>query len=56
MLCKNVVEPLKVKTQAVASAADAAITIMRIDDIIAASREGRGTPPEAAAGGMPGTI
>lgn len=43
----NVVEPLKIKTQATASAAEAAEMILRIDDVISASKLGRG-------GGMPG--
>ncbi len=48
----GVVEPLKIKSQAIASAAESAVMILRIDDVIAASRgpggEG-GMPP----GGMP---
>jgi thermosome len=46
MLAAGVVEPLVVKTQAVSSAADAAIMILRIDDIVASSKQ-------AAPGGMP---
>ena len=34
----GVVEPLRVKTQAIASAAEAAIMILRIDDVIASSK------------------
>ena len=52
MVKAGVVEPLRVKTQAINSAAEAAVMILRIDDIIASSRspsqEG-GMPP----GGMP---
>ena len=52
MVRAGVVEPLRVKTQAINSAAEAAIMILRIDDVIASSRspspEG-GMPP----GGMP---
>jgi len=34
-----VVEPLKVKTQAIKSAAEAATMVLRVDDVIAAKRE-----------------
>ncbi|HII99336.1 MAG TPA: thermosome subunit, partial [Methanoregula sp.] len=37
MLKAGVVEPLRVKTQAISSAAEAAVMILRIDDIIASS-------------------
>ncbi len=52
MLKAGVVEPLRVKTQAISSAAEAAVMILRIDDIIAASKvagPAGGMPP----GGMP---
>jgi len=52
MLKAGVVEPLRVKTQAINSAAEAAIMILRIDDVIASSQSpspGGGMPP----GGMP---
>ena len=54
MLKAGVVEPLRVKTQAIASAAEAAVMILRIDDVIAASRSAapEGMPPEGM-GGMP---
>lgn len=47
MLKEGVVEPLRVKTQAVASASEAAIMILRIDDVIAASKMAKeeGAPP-----------
>jgi len=45
----GVIEPLKVKTQAIKSAAEAAEMILRIDDVISASKLGRGGMP----GGMP---
>ncbi|MAG38943.1 thermosome subunit [Candidatus Woesearchaeota archaeon] len=46
----GILEPLKIKTQAVSSAAEVAGMILRIDDVIASSGEsGRGMPP----GGMP---
>jgi chaperonin GroEL (HSP60 family) len=50
MLKAGVVEPLRVKTQAVASAAEAAVMILRIDDVIAASRV---AAPPGGPGGMP---
>ena len=46
----KVLEPLKIKTQAISSAAEAAEMILRIDDVIVASKlSGGGSPP----GGMP---
>jgi thermosome len=58
MLKAGVVEPLRVKTQAISSAAEAAVMILRIDDIIASSRSaapGGGMPPGGMGGmgGMP---
>ncbi len=49
----GVVEPLRVKTQALASASEAAVMILRIDDVIASSKapEPSGMPP-GGAGGM----
>ena len=49
----NVIEPLRTKRQSVRSAADAAILILRIDDVIA-SKKGAAPPPGAGGGGMPG--
>ena len=50
----GVIEPLKVKTQAIKSAAEAAEMILRIDDVIAASKLGRGGMPSGMPpGGMP---
>ena len=48
----NVLEPLRVGKQAINSATDAAVMILRIDDVIA-SRGGPGGMP-GGAGGMPG--
>ena len=48
----GIIEPLKIKTQAVQSASEVANMILRIDDVIAASNLGKGSggmPP-----GMPG--
>ena len=39
MLALGVVEPLKVKTQAIKSATEAATMVLRVDDVIAAKRE-----------------
>jgi len=55
----GVVEPLRVKTQAVSSAAEAAIMILRIDDVIAASKmsgpaPGAGMDEMGGMGGMGG--
>ena len=51
-LASGVVEPLKVKTQAIASACEVAIMILRIDDVIAAKRsKGQGMRDK---GGMAG--
>lgn len=41
----GVIEPLKVKTQAIKSAAEAAEMILRIDDVISAGRLEKGIPP-----------
>ncbi len=52
MLKGGIVEPLRVKTQAIMSAAEAAVMILRIDDVIASSKApgpAGGMPP----GGMP---
>ena len=56
MLKAGVVEPLRVKTQAVSSAAEAAVMILRIDDIIASSKapEPAGGMPPGGPGGMGG--
>lgn len=54
MIKLNVIEPIRVKTQAVKSATDVAAMILRIDDIIA-SKQMEGPPPGAGApGGMGG--
>lgn len=50
MLDEGVVEPLRIKTQAIDSASEVAVMILRIDDVIAASGGGGGGGPE---GGMP---
>ncbi|WP_148882106.1 thermosome subunit beta [Thermococcus aciditolerans] len=50
MLAKGIIEPLRVKKQAIKSASEAAIMILRIDDVIAAKI----SKPEGGQGGMPG--
>jgi thermosome len=40
-LKKGIVEPLKIKTQAIQSASEVAIMILRIDDVVASSSKGR---------------
>ena len=50
---QGVIEPLKIKTQAVSSASEVAIMILRIDDVVAGSK--RETPmPQMPPGGMGG--
>ena len=53
MKSRNVVEPLRVKTQALSSATDVATMILRIDDVIA-SKQPEGPLPDGGDGmGMP---
>ena len=56
MLKAGVIEPLRVKTQAISSGTESATMILRIDDVIASSAQappgGGGMPP--GAGGYPG--
>jgi thermosome len=56
MVKLGVIEPLKVKTQAINSAADAAIMILRIDDVISASKLDKGGMPQMPPGGMGGEM
>jgi thermosome len=53
MMKAGVIEPARVKSQAIRSAAEAAQMILRIDDVIAAKATS-GPPPGAGAGGMGG--
>ncbi len=50
MLKQGVIEPLRVKTHAIRSAAEAASLILRIDDVIASKRS---AAPPGGPGGMP---
>jgi len=51
---KGVIEPLKIKTQAVSSASEVATMILRIDDVIASSGKGKGPAMPPGMGGMGG--
>ena len=53
MKAKGVIEPLKIKTQAIKSASEAAEMILRIDDIISAGKLDKGGAPQMPPG-MPG--
>jgi chaperonin GroEL (HSP60 family) len=53
MKAKGVIEPLKIKTQAIKSASEAAEMILRIDDIISAGKLDKGGSPQMPPG-MPG--
>ena len=57
----GVIEPLKIKTQAIKSASEVTELILRIDDVIAASNLGKGSAGSApempyGMGGMPGMM
>ena len=51
---QGVVEPLKIKTQAVSSAAEVAVMILRIDDVIAGAGVDSGRTPQMPMGMPPG--
>jgi thermosome len=51
---RGVIEPLRLKKQAMDSAVEAAIMIIKIDDVIASSKEAPQAPSPGAGGGMPG--
>lgn len=57
MLKAGVIEPLRIKTQAISSATESATMVLRIDDVIASGAEelppeGGGMPPEGSYPGM----
>ncbi|MCX6814177.1 MAG: thermosome subunit beta [Candidatus Aenigmarchaeota archaeon] len=54
MVKLGVIEPLKIKTQAIKSAAEAAEMILRIDDVISVTSSGGGKMPSMPHGGGPG--
>ncbi|GAI42467.1 unnamed protein product, partial [marine sediment metagenome] len=49
-LKSGIIEPLKIKTQAIKSASEVAMMILRIDDVVASGKTGGGMSP---GGGMP---
>jgi len=50
----GIIEPLKIKTQAIKSASEVTELILRIDDVIAGgSGDSGGMPPGGMGGGMP---
>jgi thermosome len=50
MMKIGIIEPLRTKTQAIKSASEAAIMILRIDDVISASKKEEVTPPKGPPG------
>ncbi|MGO9644480.1 MAG: thermosome subunit beta [Candidatus Bathyarchaeia archaeon] len=54
MLADNIIEPLRVKQQAIKSATEAANMLLRIDDVVASKGMKGGGPPGGPGGGMPG--
>jgi thermosome len=54
MVEKDVIEPLRVGTQAIQSATEAAVMILRIDDVIAAKTSGSSKPGMGGMGGDEG--
>ena len=55
MLDAGILEPIRVKTQAISSAAEAAIMVIRVDDIVSAAPKGPEAPlPEEMGGMAPG--
>jgi len=53
MFKNGVIEPLRIKTQAIKSASEAAVMILRIDDVVAATKKEIG-PPAGGPGGEMG--
>ena len=49
----RIIEPLLVKVQAIKSASEVAVMILRIDDVIASGSESAPSMPPPGAGGMP---
>lgn len=54
VLDAKIIEPLKIKTQAISSASEVAMMILRIDDVIASNDKRSRMPPRGYGGGMPG--
>jgi thermosome len=53
MLANNVIEPLRVKQQAIKSATEAASMLLRIDDVVSSKGMKEAGPPGGMPGGMP---
>jgi chaperonin GroEL (HSP60 family) len=53
MMALGVIEPLKIKVQAIKSAGEVAEMILRIDDIISSGSSGGPRAPPMPGGGMP---
>jgi archaeal chaperonin len=51
MAAKDIYEPLKVKEQVISAATEVSCMILRIDDVIAASKSKEGAPPPGGGGG-----
>ncbi|MGB9748808.1 MAG: thermosome subunit beta [Candidatus Woesearchaeota archaeon] len=49
----GIIEPLKIKTQAIQSASEVAMMILRIDDVIASGSKGGSSSPKMPSGEMP---
>ena len=54
MYKNDVIEPLRIKTQAINAATEATIMILRIDDVIASRKQADLAPGRGMPGGMPG--
>ncbi len=53
---QGIIEPLKIKTQAISSAAEVAEMILRIDDVVMGSKSSAPQMPPGGMGGMPGMM
>ncbi len=56
MMSQGVIEPTRVKSQAIQSASEVAVMILRIDDVIAAGKIKENNMPSGGMGGMPGMM
>ena len=56
MMSQGVIEPTRVKSQAIQSASEVAVMILRIDDVIAAGKTKESNMPSGGMGGMPGMM
>ncbi len=53
VLREGIIEPLKIKTQAIHSASEVAMMILRIDDVLASGKSSAPAMPQGGMGGMP---